>query len=119
MELLRWHHFGIEVSSLPRSKYFYKHFFNCEIETELHDKGEDAVFMKNGEVRIELVSPAGGSAGNTGSHLAIEVTALAVWVKNLKSKGLEPVEGPLRIKNYCTVFYQGPDEELIEVIEVS
>ncbi len=119
MRLLRWHHFGIEVSSLPRSKYFYKHFFNCEIETEFHDRGEVAFFLKNGDFRIELVSPEGRSAGNTGVHLAIEVTALSAWVKYLKGKGLAPVEGPLRIKNYFTVFYQGPDGELIELIEVS
>ncbi|MBD1382267.1 VOC family protein [Metabacillus arenae] len=116
---MKWHHAGIQVMDLNASEHFYSTFFGFEAEERITLLDEEIVFMKKGQIRIELIKSEEGVCGESQSiHLSWEVTSLDHWISDLIEKGLQPIEGPLTYENGVKcVFYQAAGGEWIELIE--
>ncbi|MBO0994439.1 VOC family protein [Bacillus sp. SD088] len=116
---MRWHHAGIDVRNLDDSISFYERMFNFKIEQYLTLSGEKIAFLQNEDVRIELIKSADSPLPCHSIHIAWRVEDIESWVKKLKGKGLSSSDGPYKLKNgWVTVFYEGPDGEIIELIQV-
>jgi lactoylglutathione lyase len=117
--MMRWHHGGIEVGNLNNSIQFYENMFDLKIEQFLTLNGEKIAFLKNEDVRIELIESEDFSALSSSVHLAWQVDDIEVWMKRLRGKGLSPSDGPYNLKNgLVAVFYEGLDGEVIELVQI-
>jgi lactoylglutathione lyase len=115
---MRVHHFGIVVSDLEVSVQFYKSFLGIQSRQLFSFMDERIVFMEGNGLLIELVSST-ESARPSSTHLALQVDNMKKWIKELQNKGFYPTEGPYRLENgWETVFYEGPDQEIIEFIQI-
>ncbi|WP_409252335.1 VOC family protein [Bacillus sp. SCS-153A] len=114
---MRWHHGGIEVTSLKDSVEFYREVFQFEVQSCLRLREEKIVFMSRGPVTIELIENPEIQAGPSSLHFAWEVEDLSWWTDHLEDLGLQPVEGPYCLDSGRTViFYKGPDGEVFELV---
>ncbi|MBS4173664.1 VOC family protein [Bacillus sp. FJAT-49736] len=111
------HHIGIEVREIEKSIQFYKSFLGLEPSQFITFQGEQLVFLEGNGFTLELISS--NECTNPASiHFAIQIDPLTEWIEQLRSKGFEPLEGPYELKNgWKTVFYNGPDNEIIEFIQ--
>lgn len=117
--MMRWHHGGIEVGSLEKSIQFYESMFDLKIEQRLMLNGEKIAFLKNEDVRIELIESEDFSSLSNSVHLAWQVDDVEDWIKRLNGRGLLPSEGPYKLKNgWTAVFYEGLDGEVIELVQM-
>jgi lactoylglutathione lyase len=114
---MKWHHAGIQVKNLDVSILFYERVFDFKIEQFLTLPGEKIAFLKKGNVRIELIELDDNPATFSPIHLSWQVEEIEEWLKRLGGQGLYPLEGPYKLENgWVTVFYEGPDHEVIELI---
>lgn len=117
---MRFHHIGMNVKSLVRSKEFYQSYFGFEEETYFEWGCEKILFMKKKDCRLEFIEEPGEENGSKRKllHLALSVIDLETEIGLLKENGLVPVEGPVVLENgWKVVFYFGPDGEIIELVE--
>ncbi|WP_456272970.1 VOC family protein [Bacillus sp. AK031] len=113
---MKWHHAGIETGNLEVSAAFYKEVFLFEAQSCFKLGEERIIFMKRGEVTIELIQSEGDSVPSS-LHFAWEVDDLSAWVERLEEYGMKPVEGPYSLDSGLTViFYKGADGEVIELV---
>jgi len=116
--MMRWHHGGIEVGDLDNSIQFYESMFDFTIEQFLTLNGETIAFLKNEEVRIELIESEDISTLADSVHIAWQVDDIETWMKRLRGKGLSPSDGPYKLKNgWIAVFYEGLNGEVIELVQ--
>lgn len=116
---MKWHHAGIHVSDLETSVAFYEKLFEFNVVDAFHLEGESIVFLQNSDVMLELIYQEEGKPAWSSNHICIEVENIDEWMQTIHRKGLTPVEGPLQLKNgWKTVFYEGPDREVIELLQV-
>lgn len=116
---MRWHHVGIYVNDLDAAEKFYQAMFHFQVEKRITMDNEVITFLIQKDVRIELIHANGKMHVSKGTHMTWEIENLAEWLKKLKRKGLSPCEGPIRLKNgWKTVFYEGVNGEIIELIEL-
>ncbi|WP_102272608.1 VOC family protein [Cytobacillus massiliigabonensis] len=117
---MKWHHAGIQVSNLNDSIQFYKRMFGFSFEKYLMFQDEKIVFLRNENVQIELIESEENKAPLHSIHIAWQLEDIEDWIRKLKKEGLYPLEGPYSLKNgWITVFYEGPDREIIELIQVN
>nr|WP_263325593.1 VOC family protein [Neobacillus sp. Marseille-Q6967] len=116
---MRVHHFGIEVKDLDRSASFYKNLLGFREIGRMTFLEENILFLQNQEIRIELIS--GGKQDNhQATHICFEVNCLDDVIRRFNENGMKALEGPYQLKNgWKTVFYEGPDHEIIEFLQVS
>lgn len=115
---MKWHHGGIEVGNLNNSIQFYESMFGLNIEQCLMLNGEKITFLKNEEIKIELIESEETSALSNSVHIAWQVDDIEGWMAKLRGKGLLPSEGPYKLKNgWIAVFYEGLDGEMIELVQ--
>ncbi|MBS4190470.1 VOC family protein [Bacillus sp. FJAT-49705] len=115
---MKWHHAGIQVRNLEDSIQFYKRMFDFTIEQYLTLPGEKIAFLKKEDIRIELIESEESLVAFSSIHISWQVEELEIWMKKLKSKGLYPSEGPIKLENgWVAVFYDGLDNEIIELIQ--
>lgn len=116
---MNWHHVGIHVTDLEKSIAFYESIFGFEVETRFEYDGESIVFLQKGHVRIELIKTEDQIMGEDRIHISWQVDNIHQWVESLGEKQVFPVDGPLFLDNgWQTVFFQGPDYEVIELIQL-
>ncbi|MCJ7841909.1 VOC family protein [Lederbergia sp. NSJ-179] len=116
---MRWHHAGIDVRNLDHSISFYESMFDFKMEQFLTLSGEKIAFLKNEDVKIELIELEDIPPPCHSVHIAWQVEDIESWMKRLRGKGLSSSEGPYKLKNgWVTVFYEGLDGEVIELIQV-
>ncbi|QED49405.1 VOC family protein [Cytobacillus dafuensis] len=115
---MKWHHAGIQVRNLEDSIQFYKRMFDFTIEQYLTLPGEKIAFLKKEDIRIELIEAEESLVPFSSIHISWQVEGLEIWMNKLRSKGLYPLEGPIKLENgWVTVFYEGLDHEVIELIQ--
>lgn len=113
------HHYGIQVSNMEKSIKFYQSFLHLHVESTIHFMDEEIVFLTGKDIRIELIKGNGIKSRFLG-HIAIQVENLSNFMLRINEKGYFPMEGPYQLFNgWRTVFYAGPDGEVIEFIQVS
>ncbi|MEH7107648.1 VOC family protein [Bacillus sp. JJ1764] len=112
---MRIHHFALEVSQLEESVAFYKKNLGFHEEGRILFMGEEIVFLKLGDFRMELIS--GDRPCVPSTHLCFEVECLSEITGLMNRNRL--LEGPYKLENgWETVFYSGPDGEIIEFLQV-
>lgn len=116
---MRFHHFAIEVTDLETSIAFYQKYLCLLEEVRLQFKKENIVFLTRNEFRLELIS-GGQHNVSQGVHICFEVDSVEELMKFFRDDGLFASEGPYKLQNgWETVFYEGPDNEIIEFLQVS
>lgn len=115
---MKFHHVGIHVSDLERSYLFYNEYFGFQAGERFTLGDESILFLEKGEVKLEMFASKSRPT-QTENHLCWQVERLDDVMIDLKKKGLLPREGPIEVGNgWKTVFYEGPDHEVIELLEV-
>lgn len=116
---MRFHHFAIEVSDLESSIAFYQKYLGLHEEVRLQFNEENIVFLKNNDFRLELIS-GGPQQVSEGVHICFEVDTVQKVISIFNENGISAIEGPCKLKNGWTiVFYQGPDNEVIEFLQTA
>ncbi|MBS4200808.1 VOC family protein [Bacillus sp. FJAT-49732] len=119
--MMKWHHVGIQVQDLKKSEKFYREVFGFLIEQRLELVGEKITFLIRDSIRIELIlSEETEEYHKDNIHMSWEINDLNDWIIHTQGYGIIPTEGPIKLQNgWSTVFYEGPDQELIELIEIA
>jgi lactoylglutathione lyase len=117
---MKWHHAGIQVQNLDESIQFYETVFGFQVEQYLMLPGEKIVFLKKGDIRIELIESEEFLVSFSSIHISWQVEDIEYWMGTLRDKGLHPAEGPYKLKNgWVTIFYKGLNNEVIELLQVN
>jgi methylmalonyl-CoA/ethylmalonyl-CoA epimerase len=101
------HHVAFAVEDLDAAVETYRSLFGAEVEfrDRLEAQGVEAVYLRLGDGRIELVSPLGpdthvgrflASRGPGMHHVGIAVGDVAAAVDELAAKGAEVLDGEPR-----------------------
>jgi methylmalonyl-CoA/ethylmalonyl-CoA epimerase len=101
------HHVAFAVEDLDAAVETYRSLFGAEVELRdrLEAQGVEAVYLRLGDGRIELVSPLGpdthvgrflASRGPGMHHVGIAVGDVAAAVDELAAKGAEVLDGEPR-----------------------
>ncbi|MCM3692287.1 VOC family protein [Neobacillus niacini] len=112
------HHFAIEVRDLETSIAFYQKYLGLHEENRLQFNKENIVFLANNDFRIELIS--GGQQNVSQSiHICLEVDNVHEIIRKFNEHHISALEGPYKLNNgWETVFYTGPDNEVIEFLQI-
>jgi lactoylglutathione lyase len=117
---MKLHHIGINVSSMERAKRFYQTYFGFKEEFTTIIGSEEIVFLQKDGDWLELIHDGHREPFRSRVHFAWETGNLEAEIKRLSGMGLKPAEGPVQLDNgWRAVFYNGPDEELIELITIT
>jgi methylmalonyl-CoA/ethylmalonyl-CoA epimerase len=103
VEALRIHHLGVAVSDLDEAVGTYERLFGGRVEHRgtLEEQGVEAVSVRVGESRVELMTslgeetPVGKFLAKRGPgmhHVAYEVNDLPAALKHLSSRGAELID---------------------------
>ncbi|MEH7245472.1 VOC family protein [Neobacillus niacini] len=112
------HHFAIEVEDLDTSIAFYQEFIGLSEEVRISFQDEEIVFLANADFKLELIS-GGQQQDSKGIHICFEVDRIQEVINHFKNKRILALEGPYKLKNgWETVFYNGPDNEVIEFLQI-
>ncbi|WP_286230368.1 VOC family protein [Neobacillus mesonae] len=113
---MRFHHYGLEVSNMEESIDFYKKGLGLEVESRMFFMDEEIVFLASPDFRLELIF--GTQEAGVSRHICFEVRDLDSVMSRFS--GYEVAEGPYKLQNgWQTVFYKGPEGEVIEFLQVN
>ncbi|MBT2683478.1 VOC family protein [Bacillus sp. ISL-37] len=116
---MRFHHFALEVSDLTLSKTFYEDFLGFNESRRLHFEKEEMIFLEQNGFRLELSQKKSDGEISERTHFCFEVDNLDEKMKEMRDRELYSFEGPYTLDNgWKTIFYLGPDKEVIEFLEV-
>ncbi|MBS4216528.1 MULTISPECIES: VOC family protein [Neobacillus] len=111
---MRFHHYALEVHELEEAIAFYKNYCGFQEEGRLSYMDEEIVFLISKNFRLELIFGPQQNEGTT--HLCFEVDDLPDVMKKLDDR--TRIEGPYKLPNgWETVFYEGPNQEIIEFLQ--
>lgn len=97
---------------------FYQEVLGFQLENIWSLQEEIIAFVTLDNTRIELIQPVEPPIASLSTHLAFEVNDLNEWMPRMIETGLV-VEGPVLLPNgWRHVFFYGPDQELLEFLEV-
>lgn len=121
MDVRTLHHVAFAVHDLDDAVAMYERLFGAEVEDRgrMENQGVDAVYLRVGDGRIELVSPLGDDTpvgrflakrGPAMHHVAFEVDDLDTAIEDLTSKGATVIEpAPARGMGGKNVAFVHPD----------
>jgi methylmalonyl-CoA epimerase len=103
VRLLGVHHVALAVEDLDEALETYRRLFGAEIEVadRMEEQGVDAVYLRVGDGRVELVSPLGpdtpvgrflAKRGPGMHHVAFEVDDVAAELERLAADGAELID---------------------------
>ena len=111
------HHIGIYVTDLEKSLQFYETILPVETKETLNWNSLELMFLRGEGFVLELI-PATLPDSRT-THIAFAVESVETKIMELQQLEITPTEGPYKLENgWQTVFYEGPDGEEIEFINV-
>lgn len=133
MHLRGVHHVALAVEDLDEAVDVYRRLFDAEVELEarMEEQGVDAVYLRVGDGRVELVTPLGpdtpvgrflAKRGPGMHHVAFEVDDIDDAVVELARRGATVIEGGPRPgmggKRVAFVHPDSLDGVLAEVVGV-
>jgi methylmalonyl-CoA/ethylmalonyl-CoA epimerase len=103
VEVRAVHHVAMAVEDLDAAVATYEHLFGARVELRgrMEDQGVEAVYLRVGSGRIELVSPLGADTpvgrflakrGPGMHHVAFEVPDVAAAVDRLAADGADVID---------------------------
>ena len=107
MEVRAVHHVAMAVEDLDAAVATYERLFGARVELRgrMEDQGVEAVYLRVGSGRVELVSPLGADTpvgrflakrGPGMHHVAFEVADVATAVGKLAADGVELIDAEPR-----------------------
>ena len=107
MEVRSVHHVAFAVTDLDEAVGTYERLFGARVERRgrMEDQGVEAVYLRIGDGRVELVSalgedtPVGRFLAKRGPgmhHVAYEVADVAAALRSLVADGAEPIDAEPR-----------------------
>lgn len=120
--MIEFEHIGIEVTNLERSKEFYTQVLECEQISTFSMPDLEIIFLKSADTVIELIfhpnvdlseKPLSGRM-----HLAFLVHNLDIAIQKAESLGAQNIRKPFEGMNKRIVFFNGPDNELLEFAQI-
>ncbi len=118
---MRIHHTAVMAADLERSIRFYCQVFGFAVAERGDFEGTPLAFLATpeGGSQLELVQGAGYPQEGVVNHLALAVHDLPAELERLRRLGVPLLDqAPVRVYNGSRIaFCQGPDGELIELIE--
>ncbi|RZT14519.1 VOC family protein [Fictibacillus sp. BK138] len=112
------HHIGIYVTDLEKSLQFYETILPVKKKESLNWNGIELVFLVGKGFALELIPDSLSDSRTT--HIAFAVESVETKIMELQQSGIAPSEGPYNLENgWQTVFYEGPDGEEVEFIQVN
>ncbi|MFP7299802.1 VOC family protein [Neobacillus niacini] len=115
---MRFHHFAVEVKDLEASTAFYQKYLGLNVEERLQFNKETIAFLVKDDFRIELIS-GGHEAVSQGVHICLQVDNVQEIIGSFTENGISALEGPYKLNNgWETVFFEGPDNEVIEFLQI-
>lgn len=117
---MKLHHYAIDVTDMESSTRFYSRLLNFTDIREEKINGENITFLIKESFIMELVENKDLEQHNEHTHLCFQVKELDTIIDSFGFDGLHPVEGPHMLDNgWKVAFFQGPDKELLEFLELS
>ncbi|MBT2692493.1 VOC family protein [Bacillus sp. ISL-55] len=117
---MRLHHFGLEVSDLTASRTFYEVILGFNVSCKIHFENEEMIFLEKNGFRLELSQVKSDGEIGERTHFCLEVENLDEKMKEMSEREFHSFEGPYTLDNgWKTIFYLGPDKEIIEFLEVN
>lgn len=117
---MKFHHFALEVNNLTLSQTFYETFFGFTESCRINFGEEEIVFLEQNGFKLELYQKKSDVCIGERTHFCFEVDNLYAKIKEMRERELNSFEGPYTLDNgWKTVFYLGPDNEVIELLEVT
>lgn len=124
---LRWSHVALNCRDLPATEAFYRHWFGFTRARVVPDGDSAVVFLRRGEVYLELFDVGGDAAAaqadgphapGLARHLAFQVDDVDAFLSEADGS-LSVTLGPLSfddaIPGWRTVWISDPDGVVVEV----
>ena len=116
---MRFHHFALEVSDMTISKTFYETFLGFKESCRILFENEEMIFLEQNGFRLELSQKKSDGEIGERTHFCFEVDNLDEKMREMRERDIPSFEGPYTLDNgWKTIFYLGPDKEVIEFLEV-
>lgn len=115
-------HVGIKVRDIENAQKFYCDNLEFTFEHKYEDEDKILVFIKNENSVIELVYSKNNaySSVNNGviDHLAFTVTDIKKYIDKLKKNNVNFITNEItEVDGKLIIFFQGPEEEKIELVQ--
>lgn len=116
---MRIHHIALLVKDLEISKIFYEEMFGFKENLRISFQDEEIIFLEQNGMMIELITNNQGISHSDQYHICFEVEDVDLQINRFAVYSLQPSEGPYALKNgWKTVFFRGPDQEVIELLQI-
>jgi lactoylglutathione lyase len=116
---VRIHHIALLVKDLEISKIFYEEMFGFKENLRISFQDEEIIFLEQNGMMIELITNNQGISHSDQYHICFEVEDVDLQINRFAVYSLQPSEGPYALKNgWKTVFFRGPDQEVIELLQI-
>lgn len=116
-------HLGLHVKSCQKSSDFYCQYLDCVPENSWQSQDFKAIELRCGNLLLELLEPLSPQSQIRGSgiydHLAFKTDSIEASIKQLSEQGVTfETAAPKELMNgKKIIFFRGPDDERIELVE--
>lgn len=117
--MISLHHVHLYTSDMAAAIKFYQKFFDAEVVMDMHDKHERYVSMQIGKGRLLLLQTDAPTPNQRGlAHIGIQTDDQEALLGKLKQAGVPLREKPTDYIFWKTAKVEGPDNVLIEILEI-
>ncbi|HWR42338.1 VOC family protein [Sporomusa sp.] len=115
-------HVGVVVTDADKSLDFYTKVLGCQVEDSYQDERIRLIFIKSGQLTIELIQhkadPAGERSAGRVDHIAFSVNDLAAEIEKLRHHNVTLLfDQPRVVGDKKIMFFAGPDGERLEFVQ--
>lgn len=111
----------IHVKNMDDSVKFYTEILDLTVDKRYSPaEGVEIAFLGSGETKFELISTPQSESVTFTNHVStgFSVESVDAYIKHLREKGIEIIEGPLAPNPYVKFFYiLDPNGYRIQLVE--
>lgn len=113
----------IHVKNMDDSVKFYTEILDLTVDKRYSPaEGVEIAFLGSGETKFELISTPQSDGVTFTNHVStgFSVESVDAYIKHLREKGIEIIEGPLAPNPYVKFFYiLDPNGYRIQLVETT
>lgn len=115
-------HVGVVVTDADKSLAFYTGVLGCQVEDQYEDERIRLIFIKAGQVTIELIQyhadPVAARGAGRVDHIAFFVSDITAEIAKLRQHNIPLLfEQPRIVGRQKIMFFTGPDGERLEFVQ--